>query len=161
MAIYKPTRLFPSASQPCFAPTIASTPAQPVMQDLALLIVGCGPVDRQASTLFPTHSEDPKGRTKKRAINLESQSNAGLVYIDAGGATCTGSCLTTGDFCAASGLMIPTTMVVVPAGRLMVLCTSPGETKAVATSAPATCNCVLATKPEPSTSTRKVLPSVA
>src|SRR5271163_1802810 len=83
-----------------------------------------------------------------------------MVYIDAEGATCTRSCLTTGDFCSASGLMIPTEMVAVPAPRLTVLCTSPEEMKVVATSAPATCNCVPATKPEPSTSSRKVLPGV-
>jgi hypothetical protein len=83
-----------------------------------------------------------------------------MVYIDAEGATYKGSCLTTGDFCPASGLMIPTAMVAVPAGRLTVLRTSPEETRVVATSAPAACNCVLATKPEPSPSRRKVLPGV-
>jgi hypothetical protein len=43
-----------------------------------------------------------------------------IIFIDAEGAIRTGSCLTTGNFYPASGLMIPTEMVAVPAERVTV-----------------------------------------
>jgi hypothetical protein len=78
----------------------------------------------------------PIGRLQRDDIGLVNPGPhiAGLMlYIDAEGATCTRRCLTTGDFCPPSGLMIPNAMVAVPAGSVRVLFTSPEDTKVVTT----------------------------
>ncbi len=78
-----------------------------------------------------------------------------------GGSARTSKIRLTGDFCAALGFRIPTVTVLVPAGRLMVLCSSVEETRTVATSTPEVSNCEPETKSEPRTSSKKLLPGAA
>lgn len=88
----------------------------------------------------------------KEELVQENALNAG------GGSARTSKIRLTGDFCAALGFRIPTVTVLVPAGRLMVLCSSVEETKMVATSTPEVSNCEPETKSEPRTSSKKLLP---
>src|ERR1700761_7920709 len=72
---------------------------------------------------------------------------------------CTCSVWLTGEVCPALGFRIPTVTEVVCAGTVMLLCSSLEETKMVGTLAPATDSCDVVTKPEPSTSSKKLLPT--
>ena len=73
---------------------------------------------------------------------------------------CTVRVLSTGDFCAALGLRMPTTTARVPAPSVTVLCSWEDDKNTVVTSPPDTSSCEPETKFVPCTFNRKVDPGV-